>query len=101
MKRKLILLLVLTLLFSFVGCTKNKISTKEDVIKFVEEKGAKNVEWKDFEHLEHKDVGSGLILEVYFLSDGNYMLLNGTSYEDKPNVIGIYDSNNKLIKEFK
>ena len=64
-------------------------------------KGKDNVDWKDFEHLKHEDVGSGLILEKYYLSDSNYLLLIGTSYEKKTEGITLYDSSHKVIKEIK
>lgn len=101
MKKILVSLLFILLSFTIIACSKKQISTKEDVIKFIEEKGKDNVNWKDFEHLKHKDVGSGLILERYDLSDSNYLLLSGTSYDTKPEAIEIFDSNHKKIKVLK
>ena len=101
MKNKIIILTLILLSLCVVACSKKQISTKEDVIKFVEEKGKENVDWKDFEHLKHSDVASGIIGEKYILSDGNYLLLSGISYENKPESIRICDSNNKIVKELK
>ncbi|WP_297377460.1 hypothetical protein [uncultured Helcococcus sp.] len=101
MKKTLFLFILILLSFNMAACTNKQISTTEDVIKFIEEKGKDNVDWKDFEHLKHEDVGSGLILEQYYLSDSNYLLLIGTSYETKPEGITLYDSDHKIIKEIK
>ena len=101
MKKMLLSLLFVLLSFTMIACSKKQISTTEDVIKFIEEKGKDNVDWKDFGHLKHEDVGSGFILEKYDLSDSNYLLLIGTSYDTKPQGITIYDSNHKVIKEIK
>lgn len=101
MKKILALLLFVLLSLTMVACTKKQISTTDGVIKFIEEKGKDNVDWKDFDHLKHEDVGSGLIGEQYYLSDGNFLLLSGTSYETKPEGITLYDSEDKVIKEIK
>lgn len=96
----LAILLILTTI-NIVSCSNKQISTKEDVIKFVKEKGKDEVNWKDFEHLEHENVLFGVIGEQYKLNDGNYLLLSGTSYEIKPETIEIFDSNHKKIKTLK
>ena len=101
MKKILVSLLFVLLSFTMIACSKKQISTTEDGIKFIEEKGKDNVDWKDFDHLKHEDIGSGLIGEQYYLSDGNFLLLIGTSYDTKPQGITIYDSDNKIIKEIK
>ena len=101
MKKILVLLSFVLLSLTMVACSKKQISTTKDVIKFIEEKGKDNVDWKDFNHLKHEDVGSGFIGEKYYLSDSNYLLLIGPSYDTKPQGIIIYDSSHKLIKEIK
>lgn len=101
MKKILLPILFILLSFTIVACSKKQISTTDEIIKFIEEKGKNNVTWKDFEHLKHEDVGSGLILEKYYLSDSNYLLLIGTSYEKKPEGVTLYDSSHKVIKEIK
>ncbi|MDY3986388.1 MAG: hypothetical protein SOY75_00420 [Peptoniphilaceae bacterium] len=52
MKRKIILFMLILLSFNIVACSKKQISTKEEIVKFIQEKGKDNVDWKDFEHLE-------------------------------------------------
>ncbi|MDO4605430.1 MAG: hypothetical protein Q4B23_05595 [Helcococcus sp.] len=101
MRKILILLLFVLLPFTMISCSNKQISTTEDIIKFIEEKGKDNVDWKDFEYLKHEDVGSGLILEKYYLSDSNYLLLSGTSYDKKPEGIALYNSDHEVIKEIK
>ena len=101
MKKILVLLLFVLLSFTMISCSKKQISTTEDVIKFIEEKGKDNVDWKDFDHLKHEDIASGIIGEQYYLSDGNFLLLSGTSYDKKPEGITLYDSEDKVIKEIK
>lgn len=98
MKKILLPFLFVLLSFTIVAYSKKQISTTDEIIKFIEEKGKDNVDWKDFEHLKHEDVGSGLILEKYYLSDSNYLLLIGTSYEKKTEGITLYDSSHKVIK---
>lgn len=97
MKRIVIIFMLIFSTISLISCSNKQISTKEDVIKFVLEKGEGEVDWKDFEHLEHEDVLFGIIGERYILDDGNYLLLSGTSYETKPETIEIFDSNHKKI----
>lgn len=101
MKKILVALLLILLAFSMITCSKNQILTTDDLIKFIEEKGEDNLDWKDLEHLKHEQVGFGIILEKYYLSDGNYLLLSGTPYETKPEEITLCDSEDKVIKEIK
>ena len=101
MKKILLPILFVLLSFTIVACSKKQIKKKNQKINLINKKEKNNVTGKDFEHLKHEDVGSGLILEKYYLSDSNYLLLIGTSYEKKPEGITLYDSSHKVIKEIK
>ena len=99
MKRTIILIMLIILSFSIVACTKKQISTKDEVIKFIEEKGKENVDWKDFEHLERlKDDEQVFdsIANVYKLDDGSKLILTGNGYENKPFHINIIDGEKKI-----
>ncbi|MDO4605431.1 MAG: hypothetical protein Q4B23_05600 [Helcococcus sp.] len=99
MKRTIILIMLIILSFSIVACTKKQISTKDEVIKFIEEKGKENVDWKDFEHLERlKDDEQVFdsIANVYKLDDGSKLILTGNGYENKPLHINIIDGEKKI-----
>ena len=99
MKRKLILLLILIFSMNLIACSKKHVSTKEDVIKLVEEEGKDNVDWKDFEHLERlKDEEKvyDAVVNVYKLDNNVKLLLTGNGYENKPFHINIIDGNEKI-----
>ena len=99
MKRTIILFMLIILSFSTVACSKKQISTKDEVVKFIEEKGKENVDWKDFEHLERlKDDEEVFdsIANVYKLDDGSKLILTGNGYENKPFHINIIDGEKKI-----
>lgn len=99
MKKISVTLLFIILSFCMVACSNKQISTKEDVIKFIEEKGKENVDWKDFEHLERlKDDEQVFdsVANVYKLDDGSKLILTGNGYENKPLHINIVDGENNI-----
>ncbi len=99
MKKTIILVMLIVLSFSTVACSKKQISTKDEVVKFIEEKGKENVDWKDFEHLERlKDDEEVFdsIANVYKLDDGSKLILTGNGYENKPFHINIIDGEKKI-----
>lgn len=99
MKRTIILVMLIILSFSTVACSKKQISTKDEVVKFIEEKGKENVDWKDFEHLERlKDDEEVFdsIANVYKLDDGSKLILTGNGYENKPFHISIIDGEKEI-----
>ena len=99
MKKTIILVMLIVLSFSTVACSKKQISTKDEVVKFIEEKGKENVDWKDFEHLERlKDDEEVFdsIANVYKLDDGSKLILTGNGYENKPLHINIIDGEKKI-----
>ena len=99
MKRTIILFMLILLSFNMVACTNKQLSTKEDVIKFIEEKGKDNVDWKDFDHLERlKDEEQvyDSVVNVYKLDDGSKLILTGNGYENKPLHINIVDGEKEI-----
>lgn len=100
MKKHLLVFQVFIILIAIVSC-KSKVSTSEDVKKFVEEKGTNVVTWSDFEHLEHENIGKELIVELYNLKDGNILRLVGPSYERRPRWIVIQDDKGNILEELK
>lgn len=99
MKKTIILVMLIILSFSIVACSKKQISTKDEVVKFIEEKGKDNVDWKDFEHLERlKDEEQvyNSIVNVYKLDGGSKLILTGNGYENKPLHINIIDGEKKI-----
>lgn len=82
-----------------IACSKNQISTTDDVIKFIEEKGKDNVDWKDFEHLERlKDEEQvyDSVVNVYKSDDVSKLILTGNGYENKPLHINIIDGEKEI-----
>ena len=99
MKKISVTLLFIILSFCMVACSNKQISTKEDVIKFIEEKGKDNVDWKDFEHLERLKEEERVydsIANVYKLDDGAELILTGNGYENKPLHINIIDGEKNI-----
>ncbi|WP_311488069.1 hypothetical protein [uncultured Helcococcus sp.] len=99
MKKILALLLFVVLSFTMIACSKKQVSTTEDVIKFIEEKGKDNVDWKDFEHLERLKEEERVydsIANVYKLDDGAELILTGNGYENKPLHINIIDGEKNI-----
>lgn len=99
MKRKIILFMLILLSFNIVACSKKQISTKEEIVKFIQEKGKDNVDWKDFEHLERlKDEEQvyDSVANVYKLNNGSKLILTGNGYENKPLHINIVDEENEI-----
>lgn len=99
MKRTIILFMFIFLSFTMIACTKTQISTKKEVIKFVEEKGKENVDWKDFDHLERlkeEELVYDSIVNVYKLDDGTKLILTGNGYENKPFHINIVDGEKEI-----
>ncbi|WP_297377458.1 hypothetical protein [uncultured Helcococcus sp.] len=85
--------------FTMIACSKKQVSTTEDVIKFIEEKGKDNVDWKDFEHLERLKEEERVydsIANVYKLDDGAELILTGNGYENKPLHINIIDGEKNI-----
>lgn len=80
--KKSIIILIFSLLIFFVGC--NKKIYKKYVLNIIDEKGVYNIDWKDFEHIQHKDVGFGRIVSVYNLDENVNLILSGVSYNKKP-----------------
>ncbi|EHR35000.1 hypothetical protein ACWOAQ_07870 [Helcococcus kunzii] len=100
MKKLIVLSLIIIFELSLIACSKKQITTKEDVIKFVEEKGKDNITVEDFKHLdrlteEEKFYNS----EKYiFKLDNNCKLyLSVIDDSGKPTYMGINDGKNKTI----
>ncbi|WP_103981705.1 hypothetical protein [Helcococcus massiliensis] len=99
MKKALFLFILILLSFNMAACTNKQISTTEDVIKFIEEKGKDNVDWKDFERFERlKDEEQiyDSVVNVYKLDDGSKLILTGNGYENKPFHINIVDGEKEI-----
>ena len=99
MKKALFLFTLILLSFNMAACTNKQISTTEDVIKFIEEKGKDNVDWKDFEHLKRlkeEEIVYDSVVNVYKLNDGSKLILTGNGYENKPFHINIVDGEKEI-----
>lgn len=101
MKRNIsISLIFFILLISLIACGKKDIKTKDDVIKFVEEKGKDNVEFKDFKHLEHIKEDEEVFSSVKYIYrlENNAKLLLDTIGSDgkKPSAIILIDGEKEI-----
>lgn len=83
MKKNLIIYLIIISIL-IVGCSKQKSMTKEEVLSIIEDKGIENVDWEDFDKIEHEDVGSGRLIYEFKLKDGVKLYLNGNDLDEKP-----------------
>lgn len=100
MKKFLYVSSILLIIISQVACSKN-LSTTEELLEYVQEKGNEDLTWSDFNHLKHNNIGDNYIEEIYYLKDGNRLRLLGTSYKKAPEKIMIEDYNLVVIDEIK
>lgn len=82
MKKGLVFVLILTCIFSFMGCSKNEnghIEGKALTMEKVRELAEKGEEltWSDFEDYPYEDIGSGLYIYRYEIDESYYLLIGG------------------------
>lgn len=86
MKKLIALVLTLTFMLAFAGCTatepQQKILTLEKV-KELAEKG-EDLSWNDFEQYDYEDVGSGLHIYRYDIDENYCLFIGGGNTQETP-----------------
>ena len=62
----------------------------ESVKKYIQDKGVDNITIDEFDHIDHEDIGSGFICNMYELTDGK-LLLSTVNDEQHPFAIVMID----------
>jgi len=99
MKKCILLILSIILIFTLVGCQKENTSGSNqdsslnsqnqspkltmEKLKELSQKG-ENLSWQDFSSFTSKDIGSGLHILKYDINNDYYLLISGGNITEKP-----------------
>ena len=76
------------------------IKDSQSLMDYISLKTVDYLDWQDFNHLKHEDVGSGMIVEIYELEDAKLKVI-GKSYDEKPEkIILIKNGEDIILKEW-